>query len=302
MVTWQLTGDDGQAQHRVWFTWVTEAGRAELAGTFDGPAPAEPEQQPIWWLGPVTAQVDGPTTVIAGAGQPLDRWTKLVGRAAADVRRRLPDPLAADWAGRVVVEVPAAARDFEAVLGQPPGRYAAIAAVTQLTGEAARPAIRIVVNPRASQLVADDQLAELLRHEIVHVATRSPQSPAPLWAVEGLAEWVALDPGAGRRSPGVAAVLSGVRRNGPPARLPVEADFAVGATELNQAYAEAWLACRYVVDGAFAGRSRPALRRTGCGSLAGPGQPERAGTERAVVDRRLASLSGRSGRRALRWR
>ncbi|HSU37072.1 MAG TPA: hypothetical protein VLJ88_15550, partial [Propionibacteriaceae bacterium] len=86
VVTWQLTGDDGQARHRVWFTWVTEAGRAELAGTFDGPAPVDPEQQPIWWLGPVTAQVEGPATVIAGAGQPLDRWTKLVGRAAADVR------------------------------------------------------------------------------------------------------------------------------------------------------------------------------------------------------------------------
>ena len=86
VVTWQLTGDDGQAQHRVWFTWVTEAGRAELAGTFDDPAPADPapadpEQQPIWWLGPVTAQVDGSTTVVAGAGQPLDRWTRLVGRA-----------------------------------------------------------------------------------------------------------------------------------------------------------------------------------------------------------------------------
>jgi hypothetical protein len=147
----------------------------------------------------------------------------------------------------VVVEVPAAARDFESVLGQPPGRYAAIAAVTQLTGEAAQPAVRIVVNPRASQLVSDDQLGELLRHEIVHVATRSPQSPAPLWAVEGLAEWIALDPGAGRRTPGVAAVLSDVRRNGPPARLPVDAEFAAGATDLNQAYAEAWLACHYIV-------------------------------------------------------
>ena len=247
VITWRVPGDDGQAQHRVWFTWVTEAGRAELAGTFDGPASATPAQQPIWWLGPVTARVDGSTTVIAGAGQPLDRWTTLVGQAVAAVQRRLPGPVAAGWAGRVVVEIPAAARDFESVLGQPPGRYAAIAAVTQPTGEADRPATRIVVNPRASQLVNDSQLAELLRHEIVHVATRSPQSPAPTWAVEGLAEWVAVDPDSGRRSPGVVAVLAAVRRDGPPARLPGEAEFAVGATELNQAYAEAWLACRYIV-------------------------------------------------------
>ncbi len=124
----------------------------------------------------------------------------------------------------------------------------------------------------------DDQLAELLRHEIVHVATRSPQSPAPTWAVEGLAEWVAVDPDSGRRSPGVVAVLAAVRRDGPPARLPGEAEFAVGATELNQAYAEAWLACRYIVDGALGGRSRPALRSTGRRSVTGPGQPERART------------------------
>lgn len=246
-VTWQLTGDDGPAQHRVWFTWVAEGGRAELAGTFDGPTPTVPEQQPIWWLGPVTARVSGSTTVVAGAGQPLDRWTKLVGRAAADAQRRLPTPVAADWDGRVVVEIPAAARDFESVLGQPPGRYAAIAAVTQPTGNAARPATRVVVNPRASRLVNENQLAELLRHEIVHVATRSPQSPAPSWAVEGLAEWVALDRDPGSRSPGVIAVLTDVRRNGPPAQLPGDADFAVGAARLNRAYAEAWLVCEYIV-------------------------------------------------------
>jgi hypothetical protein len=87
----------------------------------------------------------------------------------------------------------------------------------------------------------------LLRHEIVHVATRSPQSPAPIWAVEGLAEWVAVDPDSGRRSPTVVAALTDVRRNGPPAQLPADAEFAVGSSELNQAYARAWLACRYIV-------------------------------------------------------
>ena len=94
-----------------------------------------------------------------------------------------------------------------------------------------------MVNPRARELVSDDELAELIRHEIVHVATRSPDSPAPTWAVEGLAEWVALDRASGRSSPGVVAVLAAVRRDGPPAMLPGEADFAVGATGLNQAYA-----------------------------------------------------------------
>jgi hypothetical protein len=248
VVTWRLTGDDGQVQQQLWLTWVPEGGRAQLAGTIDGPVPATPVQQPIWWLGPVTARVAGPITVVAGPGQSLDYWLPLVSRAAAEVTARLPGPVAADWTGRVVVELPAAARDFAAVLGQPAGRYAAIAAVTLRAGEGPRPALRIVVNPRARELASDDELAEIIRHEVVHVATRSPDSSSPTWAVEGLAEWVALDQASGQSSPGVVAFLAAVRRDGPPAMLPGEADFAVGATGLNQAYAQAWLACRYVAE------------------------------------------------------
>ena len=78
----------------------------------------------------------------------------------------------------------------------------------------------MVVNPRSRTLVTADQLAEIVRHEIVHVATRSPESPAPLWAVEGLAEWVALRGRPGGTSFGTADLLAAVRRDGPPGALP----------------------------------------------------------------------------------
>jgi hypothetical protein len=248
VVSWQLARDTAAAQHRVWLTFVADGGGARLAGTFDGPVPASPEPQPSWWLGPVTAGQQDLVTVVAGSGQPADRWVRLVAEAVIAVRRGLPAGVAGSWSGRVVVEVPATARDFAAVLGQSAEAYATIAAVAYQVGVGDRAPLRVVVNPGARSQLTQAQLAEILRHEIVHLATRSPESPAPLWAVEGLAEWVAVGDGPGPASSGTADLLAAVRRNGPPPSLPTDADFEVGAANLNRAYAEAWLACSYIAE------------------------------------------------------
>jgi hypothetical protein len=144
--------------------------------------------------------------------------------------------------------VPASPADFGAVLGQPPDRYTAIAAVAHQVGDGDRPPLRVVINPRSRTSVTTEQLAEIVRHEIVHVATRSPESPAPLWAVEGLAEWVALRGRPDGASFGTVALLAEVRRDGPPSALPADRAFTAGEAGLNRAYAEAWLACRYVAE------------------------------------------------------
>ena len=246
VVSWRLAGEADAAQHRIWLTFVTDGGAARLAGTFDGPVPARPESLPSWWLGPVTLRQQGSVTVLAGAGQPADQWVRMATDAAAAVRRRLPQGLATGWSGRVVVEVPATTRDFAAVLGQPAERYAGIAAVAYQVGIGDRPPLRVVVNPRARSSLRAAQLAEILRHEIVHLATRSPDSAAPLWAVEGLAEWVAIGGKPGRSSSGTADLLAQVRRSGAPRSLPADADFAAGSPGINRAYAEAWLACSFI--------------------------------------------------------
>jgi hypothetical protein len=248
VVSWRLAGDADAAQHRVWLTFVADGGGARLAGTFDGPVPAIPEPQPSWWLGPITARQQGMVTVLAGSGQPMGGWIGLATDAAAEVRRRLPAGVADGWSGRVVVEAPATTRDFTAVLGQQAEAYAGIAAVAYQVGIGDRPPLRVVVNPQARSLVTRAQRAEILRHEIVHLATRSPESPAPLWAVEGLAEWVAVGVGRGRSSFGTADLLAAVRRDGPPRSLPSDADFAVGSAGLNRAYAEAWLTCTFIAE------------------------------------------------------
>jgi hypothetical protein len=82
----------------------------------------------------------------------------------------------------------------------------------------------------------------------VHVATRASESPAPNWAEEGLAEWVSLRAHPALLSWRTEAVLAAVRSDGAPRSLPDDADFAVDADDLGNAYAESWLACRYVAE------------------------------------------------------
>jgi hypothetical protein len=142
--------------------------------------------------------------------------------------------------------VPAAQRDFESVLGERAGSYASIAAVTYRAGVEGD-AIRIVVNPKAARLNSN-ALQSVLEHELVHVATRSPDTPAPMWAEEGLAEWVSIRAHPGQRSGGTDELLLRVREDGAPRTFPADGRFEASADDLELAYAEAWLACRFIAD------------------------------------------------------
>jgi hypothetical protein len=246
IVVWRVPGDAAEVQHVVWLTFLEAAGEAKLAGTMDEPAGNVRTQQPSWWLGPFTGlEADG-VTVLAGSGQSLDRWVELATAAVANVRQELPDGLGGSWNGHVVMEAPATVRDFEAVLNKPAGSHGSIAAVTHGAGTTGD-AIRIVVNPRAAQLPESD-LQSVLEHEMVHIATSSPNSPAPSWAEEGLAEWVSMRVRPDQRSEGTDELLVRVRDEGAPRSFPPDQRFEVGARNLAQAYAEAWLACRFIAD------------------------------------------------------
>lgn len=246
VVSWRLASDDTDVEHRVWLTFLSDGRQVRLAGTVDEPPDAIPEQKPSWWLGPVTAQERGGVTVVVGSGQALDRWAKLAATALDNVEDHLPEGLRLSWSGQVVLEVPATHRDFESVLGEPTGSYGSIAAVTRRVGTADG-ATRIVINPEAAQLPSR-ALQAVLEHEMVHVATRSPDSPAPIWAEEGLAEWVSTQAHPGQLAEATDAVLTRVRAHGAPGSFPSDRQFQVGEHDLQLAYAEAWLACRYVAD------------------------------------------------------
>jgi hypothetical protein len=233
-------------EHQIWLTFLSDGGQLRLAGTVDEPPSRIAEQKPSWWLGPLTVSEREGVTVIAGSGQPLERWANLAAAALDNVRDNLPDGLRLSWSGHIVMEVPATPRDFESILGERPGSYDSIAAATRRTGTADG-ATRIVVNPKAAQL-SSSALQAVLEHEMVHVATSSPDSPAPVWAEEGLAEWVSTKAHAGQPSEATDDVLTRVRAQGAPRSFPSDQEFQIAERDLRMAYAEAWLVCRYIAD------------------------------------------------------
>jgi hypothetical protein len=246
VVNWRLAGDDADVEHQIWLTFLSDGGQVRLAGTVDEPPDAIHEQKPSWWLGPVTVRERGGITVLGGPDPALDRWAKLAATALDNVQHHLPHGQRVTWNGRAVVEVPATRRDFDLVLGEPTGSYGSIAAVTRRVGTAGG-ATRIVINPKAAQLPSS-ALQALLEHEMVHVATHSPDSPAPIWAEEGLAEWVSTQAHPGELPEATDDVLTRVRAHGAPRSLPSDQRFQIGEQDLQLAYAEAWLACRHIAN------------------------------------------------------
>lgn len=239
---WRLVGERADASSLVWLTLVPGPAGERLAGTDDGTALDTPAV-PLWWLGPVSVRTRGGVTVLVGPGQDVDRWSDLAVRAAAGTRNHLPRVLRERWDGRLVVQVPGDEAALTRLLGAAPSAYATTAAATRPEGPTTGAALRVVVNPAVAG-DPDAALGTTLTHEAVHVATRSAVSPAPLWAVEGLAEHVALRAHPDQR----AAELAALRAGGPATRLPPDAAFAAGGEDVTAAYAQAWLVCEAVAD------------------------------------------------------
>ena len=239
---WRFRGERADASSTVWLTLVPGPQGDRLAGTGDG-ATVDTPATPLWWLSSVTRRTRGDVTVLVGPGQDADRWAGLASRAAAGVRDHLPDPLRSGWDGHLVVEVPGSEADLARLLGAAPSAYATTAAVTRPEGPTTGAAVRVVVNPAVAK-DPEDELGTTLVHETVHVATRSASSDAPLWAVEGLAEHVALQAHPHQRHDERAALHAGKV----PARLPGDAAFAAGSKDVTAAYAQAWLVCLSVAE------------------------------------------------------
>jgi hypothetical protein len=252
-VTWRLGADTSSAEHTVWLTFVPEGVRTVVAGTIDTPVGAQPGPQPSWWLGPVRELGQGGVLVLVGAGQSGPDWLQRARKAAEAASEHLPAGAVPAATAHLVMEIPATTSDFEKVVGAAPGSYTGVAAVALAEGPTPRSALRVVVNPGAASRLSGDGLAVTLAHEIVHVVTCSAESPAPGWAVEGLADYVALQAYPAVQPAVFKPLLEQVRRSGPPKALPGNSAFAVDASRLDLAYAEAWSFWRYL-----AVRSSPA--------------------------------------------
>ena len=193
VVRWALPGQSEAAQDEVWLTFLDESSQNDghtttrLVGDGDGPRGDAPT--PLWWQQPVTLQRDGSTLLLTA--RPAPTWLDQAAAARQAVRQRI-GPADRDPDGLLVVELPQSRAVFERTLGVPATSYAGVAAAAWPMGpDAATAPIHVIVNPEATDRLSELGREVLLTHEAVHVATRSPASPAPTWLVEGYADQIA---------------------------------------------------------------------------------------------------------------
>ncbi len=244
-VSWRLRGFDVHpARMRVPMTFAEHdaAARARFV-TARHARTGGRDAVPLWLLDRVKAVRTGRSLVVGERGLPTARYSRLAGRAVADVRRVLPD-----WSGRLVVEVPDGPADLARTLGSEPSDYTQIAAVTTTEDGSTREAapVHIFVNPQVFDPLGPHGAQVVMSHEATHVATGAALSSMPPWLLEGFADYVALDHLGLPVQVTASQVLARVRAHGPPSQLPSRADFGAHRRGLGAAYESAWLACRLI--------------------------------------------------------
>ena len=233
-LTWSLGGvDRGVARSEVEVGLRSSAQAVGVTGFTGG-------RVPLWLRGPVLVDRGEGTLVITAGADPAP-YSLLARRAVPQAAKVLGDS-----AGPLVVEVPRDAAGLDAVLGVPEGTYREVAAVTASVDGllSTSSPVHVFVNPAELGRLRRTGAQVVMTHEAVHAVTGAPTSRAPVWLVEGFADYVALLDVDLPLSRTAAQVLERVREDGVPDRLPDESDFDLTAPHLGAAYEAAWLACR----------------------------------------------------------
>jgi hypothetical protein len=242
--TWRFAGFDHRFEHlevRVGFARAGESLRISGIGGGD-------RRSPLWLTGPLQVRRT-PTSMVLVDGSPAraDAFAALARRAVPQVRRALPA-----WQGGLVVEVPRSEGALDAALGADQGQYDGIAAVTTTVdgSRSRRSPSHVFVNPDVFDPLRERGAQVVITHEATHVATDAATSRAPIWLVEGFADYVALSAQRIPLSTAAARIRALVRSHGVPRRLPGQTEFATGAHHLEARYESAWLACRLLAHDA----------------------------------------------------
>jgi hypothetical protein len=240
--SWRFAGFDRRAEHpEVRVRFAPTDGSLRIAAIGGGG-----RRSPLWLAGPVQVRRSSDSLVlVAGSAALADRLAGYVRAAVPQVRGVLRS-----WRGRVVVEMPASQQALERVLAAKPGQYDKIAAVTTtVDGARSRSApTHVFVNPDVFVPLGATGAQVVITHETTHVATGAATTPAPIWLVEGFADYVALRAQRLPLTTTAARIIALVRRDGRPRRLPGQREFASGAKDLEARYESAWLACRLLAD------------------------------------------------------
>ncbi|MDN5744531.1 MAG: basic secretory family protein [Nocardioidaceae bacterium] len=239
-VTWRLRGyDEASARTEVPFSFA-DGGRSITA--IGGSA----DRLPLWLSGPLDVRrAQGAVVMTAGSGKTARSYQRRVARAVVQTRRVL------GGSGRLVVEVPGDEAGLERALDVDDGTYSAIAAITAPVDGSLTPRspVHVFVN-RAIYDNLDPVAAQVvMTHEATHALTgASLARGAPLWLVEGMADYVALRDVGLPTSTTAGQLIKQVRKQGAPKDLPDDAEFDTAATHLGTVYEAAWQVTMTLAD------------------------------------------------------
>lgn len=241
---WRFGGfDRGTANAEVGLVLAQDDAGVHLVGLLPpNSAPGTDRRTPTWLAGPVQVHRDrGLLVLVAGAKEDLDRYTRLARRALPTVRSVLTD-----WDEGLVVEVPATSKALDAALGERPGEYSRIAAVTSSVdgSHTRRSPVHVFVNPEVMGALEPEGAQVVMTHEVTHLAADAVRAETPLWLLEGFADYVALRDSALPLNRSAGQILAQVRKEGAPEQLPGPSEFDTQDGHLGATYEGAWLACR----------------------------------------------------------
>ena len=239
-LSWRLAGhDESPANLEVGLAFLETEDGAAFVSARGGWG----RQTPLWLLHRLAVVESRRTLVMSATGRSEAReYDAMARRAVGDVARVLPD-----WRGSVVVAVPRSEKDLSRVLASS-SSYGGIAAVTAPVDGSLAPSAptRIFINPGVFDPLGEQGAQIVMSHEAAHVATDAAISTMPTWLLEGFADYVALAYVDLSVEVTASQILAQVRRNGPPDRLPSEADFESENRHLGASYEAAWLVCRLI--------------------------------------------------------
>jgi hypothetical protein len=157
------------------------------------------------------------------------------------------------WGEKVVVILPADAKELDRILESPDVPYDFAAVARPLSTEPGENEFRdfagsrVVINPDGFK-VGEPFTRILIRHEMTHVATFARTGPlSPKWLIEGLAEYVG-NIGSSITTESLGAPLGKlVDDKGVPGYLPSDSDFGI-INDAGIGYNSGWLLCRYIAS------------------------------------------------------
>lgn len=239
-VTWRVDGHDA-ASARTELP-VSFAGHGASIAAIGGTG----ARLPLWLSGPLTVERAG-DVLVAVAGDPTRAPAYLAAarHAVTQVRAVVPGP-----AG-LVVEVPADPEGLQRTLDTAPGQYSAIAAVTAPVdgSQAAGSPVHVFLNRSVYDDLDPVAAQVVMTHEAVHALTDAVGArQAPLWLVEGFADYVALRDVDLPLTKTAGQVAAEVRKDGAPRTLPLDSEFDPAASHLGGVYEAAWLVCVTLAD------------------------------------------------------